>query len=95
MPHKIHGLTTTIINSSADVAKTHTDWDLILAWCILVPRQNIYGNSHLSLAVKAVIEGDHDYFKKWINKRLDSTFGPRPGTGLRGYAGMGGGRTPS
>jgi hypothetical protein len=90
MPHKIHGLTTTIINSSADVAKAHRDWDLVLAWCILAAQQNTYGNSHLSLAVEAVTEGDDDYFEKWINQQTDSTFGPRPGTGLAGYAGMGG-----
>jgi hypothetical protein len=90
MPHKIHGLTTTIINSSANVAKARTDWDLILAWCILAAQQKAYGNSHLSLAVEAVTEGDDDYFKKWIDQWLYSTFGPRPGMGLAGYAGMGG-----
>jgi hypothetical protein len=95
MPHKIHGLTTTIINSSANVAKARTDWDLILAWCILVAQQNTYGNSHFSLAVEGVMEGDDDYFKNWIDQRLDSTFGPRSGTGLAGHARMGGGCTPS
>ncbi len=80
----------TIINSSANVAKACTDWDLILAWCILAAQQNTYGNSHLSLSVEAVTEGNNDYFEKWINQRLDSTFGPRPGTGLAGHAGMGG-----
>jgi hypothetical protein len=90
MPHEIHGLATTIINSSANVAKARTDWDLILAFCILAAQQNTYGNSHLSLAVEAVTEGDDDYFEKWIDQRLDSTFGPRPGTGLAGHVGMGG-----
>ncbi len=63
----------TIINSSADVAKTCTDWDLILARCILGAQQNTYGNSLLSLKVEAVTEGDDEYFEKWIdqNRRRD------------------------
>jgi hypothetical protein len=95
MPHKIHGLTTAIINSSANVAKACTDWELILAWCILAAQQNTFGNSHLSLAVEAVTEGDDDYFEKWINQRLNSTFGPCPVTGLAEHMGMGGGCTQS
>ncbi len=90
MPHEIHGLAMTIINSSADIAKARTDWDLILTWCILAAQQNTYGNSHLSLSVEVVTEGDDDYFEKWIDQQLNSTFGPRPGTGLVGHAGMGG-----
>ena len=64
MPQKIHGLTMAIINASADPEKTCTDWDLILACCILAAQQNTYGNSNLSLAVEAVTEGDDNYFEK-------------------------------
>ncbi len=95
MPHEIHGLTNAIINASADPEKARTDWDLILAWCILAAQQNTYGNSHLSLAVEAITEGDEDYFKKWIDQRLNSTFGPRPVPRLAGHVGMGGGGFPS
>jgi hypothetical protein len=35
MPHEILGLTMAIINASANPEKARTDWDLILAWCIL------------------------------------------------------------
>ncbi len=34
--------------------------------------------------------GDNKYLEKWINQRLDSTFGPRPSTGLAGNMGVGG-----
>jgi hypothetical protein len=43
------------------------------------------GNSHLSLAVEAVTEGDDDYFVQWIDQRLDSTFGPRLDKGSTGH----------
>ncbi len=91
MPHEIHGLTTAIINASTDPEKAHMDWDLILAWCILVAQQNTYGNSNLSLAVEAVREGDDNYFEKWIDQRLNSTFGPHPVPRIAGHVGMGGG----
>ncbi len=91
MPHEIHGLTMAITNASANPEKARTDWESILAWCILVAQQNTYGNSHLSLAVEAVTEGDDNYFKKWIDQCLNSTFGPRPVPRLAGHVGMGGG----
>ncbi len=95
MPHEIHGLTTAIINASSNPEKVRTDWDLIPAWCILAAQQNTYGNSHLSLAVEAVTEGDDDYIKKWMDQRLNSTFSPHPVPQIAGHVGMGGGGVPS
>jgi len=46
-------------------------------------------NSHLSLAVEAVTEGDDEYFVRWIDQRMESTFGPRPGSGLGKTSNMG------
>jgi hypothetical protein len=46
---------------------------------------NTSGNSHLSLAVEAVTEGDDDYFGQWIDQWLDSTFGPHTGKGSTGH----------
>jgi hypothetical protein len=48
-------------------------------------------NSHFSLAVEAVTEGDNNYFEKQIDQCLNSTFGPSPVTGLAEHVGMGGG----
>jgi hypothetical protein len=95
MPHEFHGLTTAIISASTNPEKARTDWDLILAWCILAAHQNTYGNSHLSLAVEAVTEGDDNYFEKWIDQHLNSMFGPRPVPRLAGHVGIGGGGVPS
>ncbi len=90
MPHKIWGLAIKIINKAADRALVTTNWALILTWCILAAQQDTNGNSLLGLPVDAVMEGDDDYFTKWIDQQLDATFGPRPTTGLLGPAGRGG-----
>ncbi len=90
MPHKIWGLAIKIINKAADRALATTNWALILTWCILAAQQDTNGNSLLGLSVDAVTEGDDDYFAKWIDQRLDATFGPRPTTGPLGPAGRGG-----
>jgi hypothetical protein len=85
MPHDIHALTVAIVTNSPDVEKACTDWELVLSWCLMALQMNTSGNSHLSLAVEAVTEGDDNYFGRWINQRLDSTFGPRPGKGSTGH----------
>jgi hypothetical protein len=90
MPHKIHGLTTTIIDSSADVAKACTDWNLILAWCILEAQQNTYGNSHLSLAVEAVTEGDNTLLKSGSTSVSTQRLSPAQSRGSRGTRAWGG-----
>ncbi len=48
------------------------------------------GNSHLSLAVEAVTEGDDEDFVRWIDQRLDSTFGIRPSRRLESHDNRGG-----
>ncbi len=90
MPHKIRGLTIKIINKAADRALATTNWALILTWCVLAAQQDTNGNSLHGLPVDAVTEGGDDYFAKWINQRLDATFGPPPTTGPLGPAGRGG-----
>jgi hypothetical protein len=90
MPHKIWGLAIKIINEAADRALATTNWALILTWCILAAQQDTNVNNLLGLPVYAVTEGDDDYFAKWIDQRLDATFGPRPTTGPLGPAGRGG-----
>jgi hypothetical protein len=90
MPHKIWGLAIKIINEAADRVLATTNWALILTWCVLAAQQDTNGNSLLGLPGDAVMEGDDDYFVKWINQRLNATFGPCPTTGLLGPAGRGG-----
>jgi hypothetical protein len=90
MPHDIHALTMAIVNNLSDVEEARTDCKLVLAWCLLAAQMNTSGNSHLSLAVEAVTEGDDDYFVRWIDQRLDSAFGPRPSKGSTGHIDRGG-----
>jgi hypothetical protein len=79
-----------IVNAALDVDKARADWDLVLSWCLLAAQRNSGGNnSHLSLAVEAVTEGDKEYFVRWIDQRMDSTIGPRPGSGPGGTSNMG------
>ncbi len=85
MPHDIHALTVAIVTNLPDVEKACTDWGLVLSWCLMALQMNTSGNSHLSLAVEAVTEGDNHYFGRWIDQRLDSTFGPRTGKGSTGH----------
>jgi hypothetical protein len=90
MPHKAYKITMGIVDAAPDVIKAQADWDLVLSWCLLAAQRNLVGNSsHLSLAVEAVTEGDDEYFVRWIDQRLDSTFGPRPSLGPGGTANMG------
>jgi hypothetical protein len=58
--------------------ENNTEWKLILDWCLLAAQAGEKGTSWLGLQVKAVTEGDDDYFAKWIEQRLEATFGPRP-----------------
>jgi hypothetical protein len=51
----------------------------------MASQMNTSGNSHLSLVVEAVTEGDDHYFVRWIDQRLDSTLGPRTGKGSTGH----------
>ncbi len=81
MPHEVRELAMMIINKAADVDKARGDWELILSWCILAAQQETNGNSLLGLLVDTVTKGDNEYFAKWIDKRLDSTLGPRPAQG--------------
>jgi hypothetical protein len=81
MPHETYEITLGIVNAAPDVEKARAHWDLVLSWCLLAAQRNSAGNSHLSLAVEAVTEGDDEYFVRWIDQRLDSTFGPRPSRG--------------
>ena len=90
MPHDIHALAVAIVTNSPDVEKARTDWELVLSWCLMASQMNTSGNSHLSLAVEAVTEGDDDYLVRWIDQRLDSTFGPRTGKGSTGHNDRGG-----
>jgi hypothetical protein len=94
MPHKIRGLVMAFIHEAVDVAKASADWDLILSWCILAAQQDTNENSFLELPVDAVMEGDDEYFAKWINQRLDTSFRPRPSLGIPRIAGMWGGTNP-
>jgi hypothetical protein len=86
MPHETYEITLGIANAAPDVEKAQAHWDLVLSWCLLAAQRNSAGNSHLSLAVEAVTEGDDEYFVRWIDQRLDSTFGPRPSRGPAGIA---------
>jgi hypothetical protein len=85
MPHDILALTVAIVTNLPNVEKARTDWELMLSLCLMALQMNTSGNSHLSLAVEAVTEGDDDYFVRWIDQRLDSTFGPRTGKGSTGH----------
>jgi hypothetical protein len=90
MPHDIHALTVDIVNTAPDGDKANTKWELVLSWCLMASQMNTSGNSHLSLAVEAVTEGDDNYFVRWIDQQLDSTFGPCPSKGLTGHNNRGG-----
>jgi hypothetical protein len=90
MPHDIHALTMAIVNNLSDVEEARTDWKLVLAWCLLAAQMNTSGNSHLSLAVEVVTEGDDNYFVRWIDQQLDSAFGPCPSNGSPGHIDRGG-----
>jgi hypothetical protein len=90
MTHDIHALTVAIVTNFPDVEKARTDWELVLSWCLMALQMNTSGNSHLSLVVEAVTEGDDDYFVRWIDQRLNSTFGPRTGKGSTGHNDRGG-----
>ena len=93
MPHEIRGLVMAFIHEAVNVAKASTDWDLILSWCILAAQQDTNGNSFLGLPVDTVMERDDKYLAKWIDQRLDATFGPHPSSGLPRNAGMWGAPT--
>jgi hypothetical protein len=90
MPHNIHALTVDIVNTAPNSDKARTEWELMLSWCLMASQMNTSGNSYLSLAVEAVTEGDDDYFFRWIDQQLDSTFGPRPSKGPTGHNNRGG-----
>ncbi len=90
MPHDIHALTVAIVTSLPNVEKARTEWELVLSWCLMALQMKTSGNSHLSLAVEAVTEGDDNYFVQWIDQRLDSMFGPRTGKGSTGHNDRGG-----
>jgi hypothetical protein len=85
MPHDIHALTVAIVTNLPDVEKARADLELVLSWCLMALQMNTSGNSHLSLAVETVTEGDDNYFVRWIDQRLNSTFGPRTGKGSTGH----------
>ncbi len=91
MPHEIRGLVMELIGEVANVAQASAIWDLILSWCILAAKPDTNGNSLLGLPVDAVMEEDNKYFGKWINRWLDTMFGPCPSSGIHRNAGMGGG----
>jgi hypothetical protein len=88
MPHEIRELTMMIVVKSANVVATTGEWELILSWCILAAQQEESGSSLLALSVEAVTKGDDEYFAKWIDQWLDSTFGPRPTMRPQGNMGM-------
>ncbi len=87
MPHKVRRLAMRIINESFDTALATTNWALVLTWCVLAAQLDQNGTSLTGLPVDAVTEGDDDYFSKWIDQRLEATFGPRPSRGPRGQMG--------
>jgi hypothetical protein len=35
MPHDIHALTVAIVTNLPYVEKAHTDWELVLSWCLM------------------------------------------------------------
>ena len=56
-----------IIEAAPERDKACSDCDGFLM-CLMAAQCNALGNSHLSLAVKAVTEGDDEYFVHWINQ---------------------------
>ena len=94
MPHEVWGLVLNIINNADEFDKASNNWQLVLSWCLFAAQQDANGNSHLGLPVDAVTKGDDDYFKKWINQRLDAVFGPRPSSGAPETAGAWGSTHP-
>ena len=94
MPHEVWGLVLNIINNADEFDKASNNWQLVLSWCLFAAQQDANGNSHLGLPVDAVTKGDDDYFKKWIDQRLDAVFGPRPSSGAPETAGAWGSTHP-
>ncbi len=78
MPHDIHALMMRIVITASEIDRARDNWQLVLSWCLMAAQRSTGGNSHLSLAVEAVTEGDDEDFVRWIDQWLDSTFGIRP-----------------
>ncbi len=77
-PKEIRGLVLTINSEVANFDKASNNWQLLLSWYLLASQQDANGTSLLGLPVDAVTEGDDNYFKKWIDQRLNAVFRPHP-----------------
>jgi hypothetical protein len=62
-------------------------WDYIRKWCLVAGQANANGKSKVFLDTNPVTIDDMD-FNRWVENRLDMTFGPRPSTSAGPAAGI-------
>ena len=63
-------------------------WATVAAWCVLASQGNTTGDSLMSFSIEAITEVEDDYLGQWLERRLDTTMGPRPqGGGTTGASG--------
>lgn len=80
MPYEIARIVVTHIEEVGDQTYA-TAWSTVVAWCMLASQANAAGESLVSFSIEAITEVEDEYLGKWLEQRLDTTLGPRPGRG--------------